>query len=149
VAGRQGGVKVKLKPTQSLDVCVTSNEIASQLFSEIHESVEREKCKTMCDMMKKILPSKDILPLHTKKLSEYIAEVFPAICNTKHNRDQMLSNRFNLAVALGLFPDASLNPESSSLEVRDRSFFIRMGGLVVLRAFIDNFVLTFHFLTAK
>jgi hypothetical protein len=29
----------------------------------------------------------------------------------------MLSDRFNLAVALGLFPDASLNPESSSLEV--------------------------------
>jgi tetratricopeptide (TPR) repeat protein len=57
------------------------NEMARKLFSEIHESVEREKlpCETTCDIMKEILPSKKILPSDKEKLSDSIAKAFVAL----------------------------------------------------------------------
>ncbi|CAB3992653.1 PREDICTED: uncharacterized protein LOC109461575 [Paramuricea clavata] len=59
----------------------TLNEMANQLFSKIHESVERKKllCKTTCDIMKEILPSKKILPSDRKKLSASIRKAFVAL----------------------------------------------------------------------
>ena len=52
------------------------NEMASQLFSEIQESGEREKppFKTTCDIMKEILPSKKILLSDKIKLFDSIAK---------------------------------------------------------------------------
>ena len=52
------------------------NEMASQLFSEIHESGERENppFKTTCDIMKEILTSKKILLSDKIKLSDSITK---------------------------------------------------------------------------
>jgi tetratricopeptide (TPR) repeat protein len=65
-----------------LEKAETVNEMASQLFSEIHESVEGEKlsCETTCDIMKEILLSKKILPSDKKKLSVFIGEAIDALC---------------------------------------------------------------------
>ena len=69
----------------------TVNEMASQLFSEIHESVGREKlpCETTCEIMKVILSSKEILSSDMKKLIESFGEAIVALrrqtsanCNT-------------------------------------------------------------------
>ncbi|CAB4005985.1 tetratricopeptide repeat 28-like, partial [Paramuricea clavata] len=59
----------------------TSIEVASQLFSEIQESVERKKLpfEATCDIMKVILSSKKILPLDKKKLYESVWEAFVAL----------------------------------------------------------------------
>jgi tetratricopeptide (TPR) repeat protein len=144
-----------------LEKAETLNEMANQLFSKIHESVEREKllCKTTCDIMKEILPSKKILPSDRKKLSESIRKAFAALSlqdtfaedlNTLENCSNGRKNvkffiqnpngvkpreigfldpktmdlltqtvfQVNLPVDVETFPDASLNPESSNLEVK-------------------------------
>jgi tetratricopeptide (TPR) repeat protein len=64
-----------------LEKAETVNEMASQLFSEIQESVEREKLpfKTTCDIMKEILPSKTISLFDVIKLSDSIAKAFVAL----------------------------------------------------------------------
>ena len=56
------------------------NDMARELFSEIHESVEREKlpCETTCDIMKVIL-SKVILPSDKEKLSDSITTAFVSL----------------------------------------------------------------------
>ena len=63
----------------------TVNEMASQLFSEIHESVEREKlpCETTCDITKEILLSKKILPSDKKKLYKSTEEEVLADARSK------------------------------------------------------------------
>ena len=67
----------------------TLNEMASQVFSEICESVEGEKlmCKATCDIMKKILMNlqimQKVLPSNKKELLTSIIEVFTADNNIK------------------------------------------------------------------
>jgi tetratricopeptide (TPR) repeat protein len=67
---------VLLYTSGDLEKAENLNEMASQLFSEIHESDEREKlpCETTCDLMKEILSSKTSLPLQRGKLFQSVAE---------------------------------------------------------------------------
>ena len=143
--------------------------MASQLFSEIKESVEREKLpfKTTCDIVKKVLPSKKFLPsdkysiikevladcnrflehqkLHKERQDTLIedskttencsngresVELFIPTCDGVKPREIDSSDpktvdlptrtvsQPNLPVELESFCDASLNPESSNLEVK-------------------------------
>ena len=64
-----------------LEKAETSIEMASQLFSEIQESVEREKLpfKTTCDIMKEILPSQTISLSDKKKLANSITKALVAL----------------------------------------------------------------------
>jgi tetratricopeptide (TPR) repeat protein len=128
----------------------TSIEMASQLFSEIQESVERKNLpfEATCDIMKVILSSKKILPLDKKRLYKSIWEAFVALRrededseNCSNGRENVPSSddvkrreidssdltvdllrqirvsQVNLPV-VDSFPDASLNPESSNLEIK-------------------------------
>jgi tetratricopeptide (TPR) repeat protein len=65
-----------------LEKAETVNEMARQLFSEIHKSVGSEKlpCETTCDVMKEILGLPSILPSDQKKLSVFIGEATDALC---------------------------------------------------------------------
>jgi tetratricopeptide (TPR) repeat protein len=68
-----------------LEKAETLKEIASQLFSEIHESVEKEKllCEPTCDIMKEILSSKKILPSDKKKLLDSVMKEVIADARSK------------------------------------------------------------------
>ena len=109
----------------------TLNEMASQLFSEIHESVEREKLlisETTCDIMKEILSSKKFLSLLFRSILDDCKQVFPSRLSER----QKLSRerpQINLPVELESFPDASLNPESSNLEVKQLLLRIHVDAL--------------------
>jgi tetratricopeptide (TPR) repeat protein len=154
----------------NLEKAETLIAMASQLFSEIQESVEREKLpfKTTCDIVKKILPSKKFLPsekysimkeihadrnrlLEHQKLHKERQYTLAEDSKTSENCSNGRENvelfiptsdgvkpreinssdlktvdlptqtvpQINLPVELESFPDASLNPESSNLEVND------------------------------